>query len=323
MKKKRMFFYGRETTIYYMENEDVDMDVLQRLLRQSGIELKKIQDLSGMLDLIENLNKKEKTEETGVHETIHLLHSNIPPSLRTAFRDLQSILKPFSAILQRLNIGFCIFTQSKYLLYNDILGNILQYGHAEIENLMVGGTVMERERKKLREETRNLVRNKQSYVEMQARLATESETIRNFQLFGFQIIIENRVFGAGYILDREQHHLTDPTSFSMHKMIVAELQHILYNLATINNTNLNPRHLQEAMKMLKHEPVDNLWYITKRELEVLQLIYQGLSNQKIAEKLFISKRTVEFHRSNLLDKTQSNNSIDLIRFAIRNRLISV
>lgn len=63
--------------------------------------------------------------------------------------------------------------------------------------------------------------------------------------------------------------------------------------------------------------------LTKREHETLQLICKGYSNQEIAEKLFISQRTVESHRANLLEKTNSKNSINLVIYAIRNNLYEV
>ncbi|MBF9254451.1 response regulator transcription factor [Pontibacter sp. 172403-2] len=62
--------------------------------------------------------------------------------------------------------------------------------------------------------------------------------------------------------------------------------------------------------------------LTRRELEVLALISEGFTNAEIAEKLFTSKRTVETHRQNLLEKTQTNNTATLIRFALRNGIIS-
>ncbi len=58
--------------------------------------------------------------------------------------------------------------------------------------------------------------------------------------------------------------------------------------------------------------------ITKREIEVLELICKGMSNTEIAEKLFISKRTVDKHRENLLLKTGSKNTAGLVIFAIKN-----
>ncbi len=52
-------------------------------------------------------------------------------------------------------------------------------------------------------------------------------------------------------------------------------------------------------------------------MEILQLICDGLSNQDIAEKLFISKRTVDKHRSNILSKANSRNTAQLVMTAIR------
>jgi len=56
---------------------------------------------------------------------------------------------------------------------------------------------------------------------------------------------------------------------------------------------------------------------SKRESEILSYICQGWSNSEIAEKLFLSKRTVETHRANLLIKAEVKNSIQLVIFAIR------
>ena len=63
--------------------------------------------------------------------------------------------------------------------------------------------------------------------------------------------------------------------------------------------------------------------LSKREREILLKICEGLSNQEIAETLFISKRTVDKHRANLLGKTNSKNTASLILFAIRNKLIEI
>ncbi|MFV0378205.1 MAG: response regulator [Mangrovibacterium sp.] len=57
--------------------------------------------------------------------------------------------------------------------------------------------------------------------------------------------------------------------------------------------------------------------ITDRETEVLRLICEGLSNAEIAEKLRLSRRTVDKHRENLLEKTNSKNTVALVLFAIR------
>jgi len=63
--------------------------------------------------------------------------------------------------------------------------------------------------------------------------------------------------------------------------------------------------------------------ITERELEVLRLICLGYSNTDIADMLFISHRTVDRHRSNLLEKTNSRNSAALVVYAIKNKLVEI
>jgi DNA-binding NarL/FixJ family response regulator len=63
--------------------------------------------------------------------------------------------------------------------------------------------------------------------------------------------------------------------------------------------------------------------LSKREKEILLKICEGLSNHEIADALFISKRTVDKHRANLLAKTGSKNTASLILYAIKNRLIEV
>ena len=63
--------------------------------------------------------------------------------------------------------------------------------------------------------------------------------------------------------------------------------------------------------------------LTQREKQVLQLICKGYLNHEIAEKLFISQRTVEAHKSKLLEKTNSKNSINLVLFAIRKNIVEL
>ncbi len=62
--------------------------------------------------------------------------------------------------------------------------------------------------------------------------------------------------------------------------------------------------------------------ISKRELEVLTLIAEGFTNAEIADKLFTSKRTIETHRQNLLEKTQMKNTATLIKYALKQGIIS-
>ncbi len=62
--------------------------------------------------------------------------------------------------------------------------------------------------------------------------------------------------------------------------------------------------------------------LTGREKEILNLVAKEFSNEEIANKLFISERTVETHRRNIFTKTDTKSIVGLIKYAIRNSLIS-
>jgi DNA-binding NarL/FixJ family response regulator len=62
--------------------------------------------------------------------------------------------------------------------------------------------------------------------------------------------------------------------------------------------------------------------LTTRELEVLKLIAEGMTNIEISYKLFTSKRTIETHRQNIIAKTQAKNTAALIKLAVSRGLLS-
>jgi DNA-binding NarL/FixJ family response regulator len=84
---------------------------------------------------------------------------------------------------------------------------------------------------------------------------------------------------------------------------------------------------QEIMKKmamrLNRKKSDSYETLTERELEILLKVCSGLSNNEIGEKLFISPKTVEVHKSNIFRKTEVKNSAQLVIYAIRKGLIEI
>ena len=80
---------------------------------------------------------------------------------------------------------------------------------------------------------------------------------------------------------------------------------------------------QGVVEPRKLNEIDDFDALSDRELAVLTAICQGLSTPQIADRLEISKRTVDAHRARILEKTGCNNTASLVAYAIKNKLVEV
>ena len=128
----------------------------------------------------------------------------------------------------------------------------------------------------------------------------------------------------------------DSKSFIANMIDVGAVSYLIKNatpqdlLTTINEVALKGFYYTDyMMEIIKGEVLSNKKVkssfdsesLTKREIEVLKLICFQKSTTEIAEQLFISPRTVEGHRNNLLLKTESRNIAGLVVYAVQNDII--
>jgi len=90
-----------------------------------------------------------------------------------------------------------------------------------------------------------------------------------------------------------------------------------------NSTYYSNEVLNIMMTRLKRQKAieKNTAQLTTREIEIVKLIMEEYSSEEIAGKLFISKRTVDTHRKNIIQKTSTRTLVGLIKFAIENNLV--
>ncbi|MEI6122740.1 MAG: response regulator transcription factor [Bacteroidota bacterium] len=81
-------------------------------------------------------------------------------------------------------------------------------------------------------------------------------------------------------------------------------------------------YVQKA-KTSDHKPERMEDRLTIREIEILKHFASGLSNQEIADKLFISIRTVESHKNHIMQKLELKSTVDLIKVAIKNNIVDI
>ena len=79
------------------------------------------------------------------------------------------------------------------------------------------------------------------------------------------------------------------------------------------------------VKIVKNENKEqiNENLLSRREIEILKLFADGYSNGEIADKLFISTRTVESHKNHIMQKLGLKSSVDMVKFAIKNGIVDI
>ncbi|WP_373479935.1 response regulator transcription factor [Geminocystis sp.] len=110
--------------------------------------------------------------------------------------------------------------------------------------------------------------------------------------------------------------------------LTAIVRHLLEKTQIIQSellfTEINHNYPQPVSNLIannRDKIAENNIYLTKREIEVLELLIKGLSNLKIANKLYLSPKTIEKYVSSLLKKTNSNNRTELANFVFKNKII--
>lgn len=95
----------------------------------------------------------------------------------------------------------------------------------------------------------------------------------------------------------------------------------VYNGGTYISDEVARKLLREFTDSPSQTDSFNYNSLTSREIQIIQLLSEGMSTREIAEKLFISNKTVERHKTNILKKTNTRNTAHLIRLSIQNGII--
>jgi DNA-binding NarL/FixJ family response regulator len=122
-----------------------------------------------------------------------------------------------------------------------------------------------------------------------------------------------------------------------HKMVAAGVKGFLIKEAGIDELEKAIKTVQTGNAYFSQELLRNIivnisnpkvtsrdpFQLTKREEEVLQMICKGFTTKEISDLMFISQKTVEGHKTNLLSKTNSKNTINLMLYAFKNKLVDM
>ncbi len=140
------------------------------------------------------------------------------------------------------------------------------------------------------------------------------------KLFIKSILFDGKNSYIGCLIEKEQ--------YSNQADVAPSVEKFLDFLSSNNNKEIsdeisllyNKMKVEENVKQTSNQ---KRLKISKREKEVLELICKGYTNKEIADKLFLSARTVDNHRANMLTKTGTKNTAELVAYVVKNKLINI
>ena len=189
----------------------------------------------------------------------------------------------FYALIDNPMVGVYIYTDNKFLYSNSIISEITGYSKDELKQMAFEDLVYTENNDEALEKIQRCLKGIQGSVHTELKIFKKDQSQTIIDVFGSLIKFRKKDCIMGNILEVKAGKKT--------------------GLDAMNNNGKSK--------------------LSPREIEVLQLICQGLSSPVIAEKIFLSQNTVETHRANLIAKTAAKNTAGLVMYAIRNSLVEL
>ncbi|MFA5781506.1 MAG: response regulator [Bacteroidales bacterium] len=252
------------------------------------------------------------------------LLDSINTRLQKHERLIKIIEDKYKALLENPISGVYIYHENWFIYTNRKFSEITGYSARELTGKSFESIISENFHTLLDEKIRQLLLHVISGFDIEAEVLCKDGSAIRIELYGGLTGIRGETAIIGNILCKDPDKITDVENFLLKNIDKNELECALQNLARdesfFSGITVNPKEQQ------KHAVIkDGSGYtiLTKRELDVLKLVVQGLTNQQIADKLFISIRTADWHRANLISKTGSKNTAELIMYAVKKKLVDV
>ena len=230
--------------------------------------------------------------------------------------------KEFEILLHNPLIGVFIFKNNHFYIINEKFQKITSYSKSELNHLKLSQIILSEPEQNLAK-LKALMDNVYDKVQFKLSLINKNKKAVFVELFAKHIEIENEnaLIGSLIELSSETKKITSDSSKAEFGKIIDFL--VSSGKDKIAEEVINVQEIISFDNEAKKQKMSRRIKLTKRETEIIQLICEGFTNVEIAEKLFISNRTVDNHRANLLAKTGTRNTASLVAFVVTNKLVKM
>ena len=316
---KKALFLDQNKNLYRVRDKESNIALLEKILEEQGYTINTFSNVQDLLTKINHKPVNKNNKEQDIFTNIHLISANIPSFHKSFFEHFILTGKWVLDIFSKYNIAFGFIHKNKYLIINKLLCEIVEMKAEELSQIEVGDMLHIKNRQRIREFLKDSSKKKQKESFDHVTLTSNKNKIREGYIYALNHQIDNELYTAIYGFCDLNHNIEDRKTITYLKFISYELNTILSNLIYFNQLKqedfLNTKEKLPVQK--NYSRIKNYYGLTPREYDVFWFVARGFTSQEIAQQLCISKRTVETHRTNILDKTGTKNSIELVRLAYR------
>lgn len=231
----------------------------------------------------------------------------------------------FDILLKNPLIGTFIYIDNQLVMINDKIETITGYSKPELNKLKLSKLIIS-DTDTVLSKLNSCLKNIHKSVQLKLSFLTKDKKAVFIELFAKYLEIDSKNALIGSLIEINKQSLNKQETSG--NKPTAEFEKIVdYLISTgkeqIADEIINVKELISFETKSDIQKIKDNIKLTKRENEILSLICKGLTNIEIADKLFISNRTVDNHRANLLSKTNTKNTASLVAFAYKNQIINI
>lgn len=232
---------------------------------------------------------------------------------------IRSYESKYLSLIENPLVGVFIISENKFRYMNSKFVKILKFrSDSELFGISFEQLLPDEEKAEILEKLSLSQKDILPQVQLKCRLFSREREIIPVALYLSYLKMKGEPCTIGYIQKSGTSDLLEVTGENMNYLeeISGAVQKV------IEYHKIKPEDLIKVMREQNALTVmSNPDDLTKREIEIIQLISEGFSNREIAEKLFISQRTVDTHKANILMKSGANHIAALMVYAMKNNMI--
>lgn len=234
----------------------------------------------------------------------------------------------FMALSMISPYGIYIYQGDKFIETNPSFSTMLGYSRNELLEMGFNDVVADENKQTVIDKINRCLQGFEKEIHLHFKVRHKSGSLINVELYGIEgLKVKGRTSLLGIISPKKPTMLEGQLMGGLSFEDIKEFEKAI-DLIGGRGTYVSDELINKLNALFKNNPhseerkIDDIGF-SDRELEILKLVCKGHSTKEIADKLYISSRTVEKHRANLMTKIDAKNIIEVIIYGLKHQLIDI